>query len=76
MLKKLIGISLFQLFLNAFNPQPIPSMHATSKNLFFLKLRNAFIGRSKAIYLILMTISLQKLEYNKVLSKQMLIEEM
>lgn len=51
-------------------------MHATSKNLFFLKLRNAFIGRSKAIYLILMTISLQKLEYNKVSSKQMLIEEM
>lgn len=51
-------------------------MHATSKSLFFLKPRNAFIGRSKAIYLILMTISLQKLEYNKVLSKQMLIEKM
>lgn len=42
-------------------------MHAISKNLFFLKLKNAFIGRSKAGYLILMTFSLLRLEKNNVL---------
>lgn len=50
-------------------------MHATSKTLFF-KTEKFFHRKIKVCYLILMTISLQKLEYNNVLSRKMLIEEM